>query len=479
MKKANFYIVYMLLLAGVSSASEAIDVSSDFYTPMSHMVFSGRDYLLTSNAQTFMNAGEGRQSYETLLFLKFDSALLPADDVDRAWIRMASGGPEISMGEMTRPTLISAHPVDLDVMNILNGTMTPRQFYVEANHILDSIDGIMVYEDGVCYWDVTGLVNQWIAYNRTGGLEGVENLGFAITGRDDYGANDPNDNQIVEFWSKQSVEGVSGMPHAVMPVLIFTDGQSGFGDPWIPDWRSSVAHTHQQWLFSAANGRCEQPFLPDGYCFNAFGNPNVIWQEDEPAVQNPFMTWHPFVDLVDPNGQPVWVDGVYGAPYRSFAYGEHTLQANVPTGSQSGSLQVFVQFDWYNGGEVEVAVPGAADVTPSAYANYEIGQGENGYAWYRSTKVFEYTVNPGQIAVELTISGGEPYVDSLSVTTAVNASVPDTPLRNVQDVNLDGYVNLIDFSNLSQQWQPGTIGMDELLALVEQWLDISDYVFPL
>jgi hypothetical protein len=80
--------------------------------------------------------------------------------------------------------------VDVDVMNILNGTMTPRDYYVNNNHILDSVDSIIVYEDGICYWDITYIVNSWIQHKITAGQEGLENLGLALTGRDDYGAND-------------------------------------------------------------------------------------------------------------------------------------------------------------------------------------------------------------------------------------------------------------------------------------------------
>lgn len=481
-KKMRQEIIYIsvsfLMVASSCLASTSVDVDSNFYTPMSTMVISDRDYLLTSNAHAWLDMGSGLQSYETLLFLKFDSAALPDELVERAWIRMASGAGG-SMGDSTRPVEISVHSVDMDVMNILNGTVTPRDYYVNSNHILDSVDNIMVYEDGICYWDITDIVNTWILYKITAGQAGAENLGLAVTGRDDYGANDSGDNEHAGFWSKASVEGLSQMVHAAMPSLIIISGNSGFSNPWIPDWQSAPSHTHQQWLFSAVNGRCQQPLTPDGYCFNDFGDPNIVWQEDEPVVENPFVTWHPFVDQVDPNSHPAWVDGVYGAFYRGWAYDEHILTAQIPTGSQPGSLQVFVQYDWYDAGIVDVNVPGGIDITPANYTDYEIGLGENGYTWLRSTKVFELTDNPGHIFVNVTVSGDEPYVDALSVTTAVNAILPTSDLRNAQDVNLDGYVNLVDFNSLAGRWQPDTVGMGELLELAEQWLDISDYIFPL
>ena len=476
-KKTIFYVSLAIALIGQTMASRLIEADSHFYTPMSTMVISGRDYLLTSNTHALIDMGSGLESYETLLFLKFDSATLPDEPVTRAWLRMASGAGG-SMGDSTHPVRISVHPVDMDVMNILNGNITPRDYYVNNSHILDSVDSLMVFEDGVCYWDITEIVNAWIAFAATSGQDGYQNFGLAITGRDDAGADDTGDNEHIGFWSKEGVEGISQMPHAVMPVLILSEGESGFGDPWVPDWYDASAYTHQQWLFSAQNGRCEQPFLPDGYCINSFGEPNVVWQEDKSSVLNPFVTWHPSVDQVDPNGHPYWVDGVYGAPYRGWPYSQHTLTANVPTGSQSGMLQIFVQFDWYDGGEVTVNVQGAVDVTPESYLSYVLGQGENGYMWQRSTKVFELSSNSGEISVEWTLSGDEPYVDAVSVTTAVGVSIPAGLLRNPQDVNMDGYVNLIDFGTLSTQWQLSGVGLSELVDFAGQWLDISEYHFP-
>lgn len=491
--KIFFCTCLMVILTFNCFASHAVDVDKDFYTPMSTLVIPDRTYLITSTAYAWIDMGNGPESFETLLFLKFDTNSLPDEQVERAWLRMASGASGTMGMSNSRPARVSVHNVDWDVELILDYTVTPRDFYVFGNHILDSYDSIMVFKDGVCYWDITDLVNQWILYKKTNGQEGLENLGLAVTGREDAGANDPTDNDHPGFWSSRADEGANPMPHATSPVLIFTEQKIGFGDAWIPDWQDKDAYTHQHWLFSAANGRCQQGMLPDGYMDNIYGDPNVVWQEEtqiaEDTIVNPFLTWHPYVDQIDPNDHPVWIDGVYGGLYRGNLYANHTLTTTVPTGSQTGNLTVFVQADWYDGGQLQIQVNGATDITPPEFEDRLIGNGDAVFNWYRSTKVFLLSSNPGLVTVELTVSGDEPFIDAVSVTTAIDGSLPVGPLRYLPDMNMDGIVDYNDFLILSGNWlttgdslkgdcdQSNNIDFDDTIVFVNKWLEESNYIF--
>ncbi len=493
MKKIICFTLLVLILGSYSAASYNIDVDRDFYTPMSTMVTPDRTYLLTSTAHAWIDMGSGPESFETVLFLKFDPNSLPDAPVERAWLRMASGASATMGLTNSRPALVSVHNVDLDVEKIVNYTVTPRDFYVHENHILESFGRIFVFKDGVCYWDITELVNSWILYAKTDGQEGIENLGLALTGREDAGANDPDDNDHPGFWSSRASQGANPMPHSTSPVMIITEQKDGFGDAWIPDWRGNDAYTHQHWLFSASQGRCEQGMLPDGTMDNIYGDPNVVWQEEtqigDQVVINPFLTWHPFVDQSEPNHHPAWVDGVYGGLFRGTPYAEHALTATVPTGSQPGNLMVFVQYDWYEGGQVDVLLDGAVDITPANIESFKIGNGDSLFNWYRSTKVFSIDQNPGVVHVEFVVSGQEPFIDAVSVTTAINGDLPDGSLRIKADINMDGLVNYEDFSIIADHWnQPGdslkgdcddsgTINFDDLLDLIEQWCKESNYIF--
>ncbi len=489
----KYFFMTAILLAGNCLASTLIDVQSDFYTPMSTMVFSDRTYLLTSNAHALIDMGNGLESYETILFLKFDSASLPDTPVERAWLRMASGA-EGSMGmTTTSPVTVSVHNVDMDVTNILNYSVTPRDFYVNENHILDSYASLMVFKDGVCYWDITTLVNQWILFETTNGEQGVENLGLAVTGREDVNADNPEINMHPGFWSSRADDSANPMPHTTSPVLIFTECKSGFDNAWIPDWSNDPGYTHQHWLMSAGSGRFLPSHEPDGNVDNAYGDPNMMWEEEtligDMVITNPFLTWHPYVDSVVAGDQPNWVDGVYGGIYRGNPYASHTLTANIPTGNQTGSLKVMVQYDWYDRGTVTVDIDGATDVTPSNFVDQLIGNGQEDYNWYRSTKVFSLAHNPEYIAVEFIVSGDEPYIDAFSVTTALDAVLPAGPLRDSADIDMDGSVDLADWAVMTKNWNMEGDGLDgdcdgnglidilDILELAENWLDVSNYIF--
>ena len=509
-KKYSFFILTVLTMVQTGFTASLFEVETDFYTPMSQMVTYGRDYLLTSNAHALLGPGNMAsvignpnitdpnvfnnmpiQSFETLIFLKFDPNSIPDEMVASAWLRMASRDGIGSMGASTRPVRLSAHPVDSDVCAMKDGEVPPKKFYVYENHILDSVDSLVAYKDGVCYWNITPIVNDWILYDQTDGREGSENLGLAVTGRGDYGAEDPNDNEHVKFYSRYAAYKTnSPMPHAVVPSLLLIEAPRCFDDPWIPGWTRQSGYTVQQWLLSAGEGRCQQGMEPDGYCDNRFGDPNVIWQEETvingTEILNPFLTWHPLAGSEDPNGQPEWADGVYGGIYRRFAYDDSVLTAAIPTGTDDGILKVFVQYDWYSRGTVEAGVSGASEITPVNFYDYEIGSSD-GYHWYRSTQVFEIPYNPGRVNVAFTVAGDEPYLDSFCIVTALDAELPDEPLRHEMDINLDGIIDLDEFSLLGRQWlqtdgslyadfdDNGTVDAFDLCELADLWLDISPY----
>ena len=496
----------VLMLAGVSCmASYAIEVDCDFYTAMSQYVFSGRDYLLTSNSYAKLDFGDGPVSYETLLFIRIDSGKLPDETVDSAWLKMVSG-PAGSMGSgASRPIKVTVHNVDLDVMGIKNGKVSPKKFYVEENHILNSYGSVMVYQDGVCYWDVTELVNQWILYKQSDGSDGLENLGIAITGREDEGALNSYDNQHTGFYSSSADElGAIPKPHSITPALIITEKKDGFGDAWVPSMKDKAGYTYQQWLMSASAGRCDQGMLPDGKVENEYGDPNIVWQEELDFngvdVVNPFLAWHPFPDQSEPNDyQPVWVDGVYGGVFRdpnssgsynsALSYSEYELTATIPTGSDSGELTVFVQCDWYDGGNVNILVDGAVDITPLDFEVHKIGNGQYENTWYRTTKVFRFDKNPGVVKAGFVISGDEPWLDSVSVFTAQDIDLPEGPLRYAEDIDMDGYVNLIDFAIISNNWLLDAdslagdcdgseyVDQSDIERLSQMWLMKSNYIY--
>ena len=101
--------------------------------------------------------------------------------------------------------------------------------------------------------------------------------------------------------------------------------------------------------------------------------------------------------------------------------------------------------------------------------------------------MFELSANPGHVQVNFAISGYEPYLDSFSITTAINANVPDEPLRNDMDLNLDGIINLVEFGVMSQNWlrygdsvifdfdDNKSIDICDLHQFAELWLTVSPY----
>lgn len=464
------------LCCGVSS----IEPQEDFYTPMSTMIISGRDYILTSNCYAWLDMGSGSQSFETMMFLKFEDNSLPSEECQRVWLRLASGAGG-SMGSSNRAIFVSVSPTDMDVLDILNGDISPRDFYVNNDHVLEPVAGKFVYQDGVCYWDITEIVNSWILFEQSGGVLGYENNGLAITGRQDAGAIDSSDNQHCGFWSSEAVEGDEPMPHSVAPALIFTDAPLCFDQPWIPDWSNLNGYTCQFWQLSGADGIVSQPLAPDSYCDNSFGEPNLIWEEETviggEEIINPFLKWHPYPDSSNEAIQPCWADGVYGGLYRGTEYQSHCITATIPTSGTGDNLTVYVQYDWYNRGNAEVRISGAVDVTAENFYDYEIANCGNGFSWQRTTKIFELSNDSTQLEVVFSISGDEPYIDSISVTTAIDAFVDENVLRLAEDIDMNGRVDNYEFSNFALRWFDSSADYSELVELADMWLESSGYIW--
>ena len=305
--------------------------------------------------------------------------------------------------------------------------------------------------------------------------------GLAITGREDEGALDTSDNQHCGFWSTESVTGSDPMPHSAAPVLIFTDENNGFDSPWIPDWSSLSGYSCQFWTMSSADGVLSCPLVPDEYCNNSFGEPNLVWTEEivigGEEIINPFLTWHPYPDSSDDGLQPHWADGVYGGLYRGSSYSDYTLTANVPVGTGSQTVTVFVQYDWYNRGSVDVSIDGAVDITPENILAYEIADCGNGFNWYRSTKIFRVAEASGELNVVFNVSGDEPYIDSVSVTTAVNPPECSGLLRLPEDLDMNGSIDNFEFTSLAAKWLLGEAGQSDLINLAAIWLESSDYIW--
>lgn len=189
-----------------------------------------------------------------------------------------------------------------------------------------------------------------------------------------------------------------------------------YDDPWLPDWSSETGYTSQFWgLFGVAGEEPGVPLTADIYKDND-GSATASWTNQSP---DGYVGWSN-----NPQGQhPAWVDGVYGGMVQWTGYWD--FSSNVDTGSDAGSLKVFIQYDWYNYGGIDVNVTNATDVTPGGYYDYEIGMSGSGRQWYRTTRVFEFADNPGNIDIVFDGSGFAPTIDSFSVTTAVDAAIPD------------------------------------------------------
>lgn len=215
--------------------------------------------------------------------------------------------------------------------------------------------------------------------------------------------------------------------------LIAAPAAADYDQPWLPDWSAEPGYTSQFWGLHAVDAaEPAQPLAPDNDSDNAWGTATASW-ETSPYSETFHMSHVQWV--AEPMGQhPAWVDEVYGGMVDSApadADGAYSLKASMPAISGSGSLKVFVQYDWYEYGgpgasTVTPDVVDATDATPGSYVDVELGRSDSDTPWYRTTRVFEFERNPGAFDVDLVIDGLAPMIDSFSVTTALDADIPQT-----------------------------------------------------
>ena len=210
-----------------------------------------------------------------------------------------------------------------------------------------------------------------------------------------------------------------------------------YDDPWLPDWSGETGYTSQFWgLFDVDGSEPAIPLTADIYKTND-GSAIASWTNQEPEG---------YVGWAEGSGmgqQPVWVDDTYGGMVQ-VAGGYWDIGADVDTGSNAGSLKVFVQYDWYSYGNISVSVTGASDVTPVGYYDVVIGTSGSGYDWLRTTKVFEFIDNPGSIDVIFGAGGFAPMLDSFSATTAVDVAIPaEMPIPEPATMALLGIGSLV------------------------------------
>ncbi len=191
---------------------------------------------------------------------------------------------------------------------------------------------------------------------------------------------------------------------------------SYYNDPWLPDWSGETGYTSQFWgLFDVGGLEPAVPLTADIYKTNS-GQATASWTNQTPEG---YVCWAEGSGM---GQQPAWVDDTYGGMVQMSGYWD--IGANVDTGSDAGSLKIFVQYDWYSYGNISVGVTGATDVTPDDYYDFVIGTSGSGYDWLRTTKVFEFADNPGVIDIVFGAGGFAPMLDSFSATTAVDAAIP-------------------------------------------------------
>ena len=140
---------------------------------------SGKNYFL-------VGTGVAEESYWTFGWLKFED--LPELPVSSAVLNLefiGTGG--MGSGSSFTPMDVGIQAVDADVSQILSGDIVAYK----ENHILDgNIDIETISDTGIYQWDITSLVNGWIA--------GEANYGFVVTGWDN-GSNEENGYQHPQF----------------------------------------------------------------------------------------------------------------------------------------------------------------------------------------------------------------------------------------------------------------------------------------
>ncbi len=173
-----FSLPSMALTTSAASAETVYEASLTGYTFMgggmggyqtSSGDVSGRNYFL-------VGSGISDGGMWTFGWLKFDD--LPSDPVAEAMLKLNYvGGGGMSAPGAGAPMKIDIQAVDADVFGVLSDIGG-----FKANHILDGVvASAMIGDAGVYEWDITALVNDWIA--------GGPNYGFVVTGWDN-GSNE-------------------------------------------------------------------------------------------------------------------------------------------------------------------------------------------------------------------------------------------------------------------------------------------------
>jgi len=193
-----------------------------------------------------------------------------------------------------------------------------------------------------------------------------------------------------------------------------------YGNPTLPDLSAYKGYTSQFWGLHAVDGsEPAQALAPDNYSNNPYGTASATW------VTGSSVGWNDTV----PGTQPSWVEGIYGGNviFDSSDNGPFTIDVSVPTGSETGKLLVYVQYDWYD--RVGSSYPDDPSIiTPSVAGATLVSSTDEVLAsystlitkqWVRTTAVYELESNSGNIDVSFLFEGYSPIIDSFSITTVV------------------------------------------------------------
>ncbi|MFA5240460.1 MAG: PEP-CTERM sorting domain-containing protein [Phycisphaerae bacterium] len=211
-------------------------------------------------------------------------------------------------------------------------------------------------------------------------------------------------------------------------VLISSTAFADYGNPsGLPDWSAYSGYTQQFWGLHAVDITTENPegepfqaLAPDNFSNNSYGTASATW------VTGSAVGWS---ESIPGGSQPTWVEGIYGGNviFDSSGNGPFSIDITVPTGSIAGTLKVAVQYDWYDRTSStypttpSLVIPSVAGATFVSNSNEVLAHYTTLLKkdWVRTTAIFEFTNNPGTVAVKLGIDGFSPIIDSFSVTTAV------------------------------------------------------------
>ena len=184
-----------------------------------------------------------------------------------------------------------------------------------------------------------------------------------------------------------------------------------------PGWEAETGYTVQDWgLHAVEDAEPTQPLTADNGYTNPYATPTAVWQTQSPQG---FYGW----SQTAMGTHPSWVDETWGGMFGMS--GPAALTATVDPGDEDGALKIWVEYDWYNypGAAMTPTIDGATDITPTAYYDYELGDGSSG-PWYRTIKVFEYAENPDTpFDVVFTGTGFATMIDSFEISAAVGSGV--------------------------------------------------------